>query len=42
LRFYAEARYTFASDVRYPGVRIGAALMLPQHGSATQGLQGGR
>jgi hypothetical protein len=29
LRFYAEARYTLASDVRYPGIRAGAALMLP-------------
>jgi hypothetical protein len=29
LRIYGEARYTLVSDVRYPGVRIGAALMLP-------------
>jgi hypothetical protein len=29
LRFYGEARYTIASDVRYPGLRAGAALMLP-------------
>lgn len=29
LRVYAEARYTLVSDVRYPGLRIGAALMLP-------------
>jgi hypothetical protein len=30
LRLYGEARYTLVSDVRYPGLRIGAALMLPQ------------
>jgi hypothetical protein len=29
LRIYGEARYTLVSDVRYPAVRIGAALMLP-------------
>jgi hypothetical protein len=29
LRIYGEARYTLVSDVRYPGLRIGAALMLP-------------
>jgi hypothetical protein len=29
LRVYGEARYTLVSDVRYPAVRIGAALMLP-------------
>ena len=29
LRVYGEARYTVLSDVRYPGIRIGAALMLP-------------
>jgi hypothetical protein len=29
LRIYAEARYTLASDVRYPSVRIGGAFMLP-------------
>jgi hypothetical protein len=28
-RVYAEARYTLTSNVRYPGVRIGGALMLP-------------
>lgn len=31
LRVYGEARYTVASDIRYPGVRFGAALMLPPH-----------
>ena len=30
LRVYGEARYTLVSDVRYPGVRVGAAFMLPQ------------
>jgi hypothetical protein len=29
LRLYGEARYTVVSDVRYPGIRLGAALMLP-------------
>jgi len=29
LRVYGEARYTMVSDVRYPGLRVGAALMLP-------------
>jgi opacity protein-like surface antigen len=35
LRLYGEARYTFVSDVRYPGVRIGGALMLPTHRTET-------
>lgn len=26
-RFYAEGRYTVQSDIRYPGLRFGAALM---------------
>jgi len=29
LRVYGELRYTLLSDVRYPGIRVGAALMLP-------------
>jgi hypothetical protein len=29
LRAYGEARYTVASDVRYPGIRVGAAFMFP-------------
>jgi hypothetical protein len=29
LRLYGEARYTLVSDVRYPGLRVGGALMLP-------------
>lgn len=41
IRIYGEARYTLVSDVRYPGIRIGAALMLPPRTStATSG--GGR
>jgi opacity protein-like surface antigen len=33
LRLYGEARYTLLSEVRYPGLRIGAAFMLPQPGA---------
>lgn len=29
LRLYGEARYTAVTDVSYPGIRLGAALMLP-------------
>lgn len=29
LRLYGEARYTAVTEVSYPGIRIGAALMLP-------------
>ncbi|HEY0674293.1 MAG TPA: hypothetical protein VGD27_18610 [Longimicrobiales bacterium] len=29
LRFYGEVRYTLVTDIRYPGVRVGASLMLP-------------
>ena len=36
LRFYGEARYTLVTDIRYPGIRVGAALMLPPRGSTTQ------
>jgi opacity protein-like surface antigen len=42
LRLYVEARYTAASDVRYPGVRIGAALMLPAVSNAMTTGTGGR
>ena len=41
LRIYGEARYTLVSDVRYPGIRLGAALMLPQR-TATSTSGGGR
>jgi hypothetical protein len=37
LRLYGEARYTLVSDVRYPALRIGAALMLPRSQPDTQG-----
>jgi opacity protein-like surface antigen len=42
LRFYGEARYTVASDVRYPALRIGAAWMMPTPGQAVGQQQGGR
>lgn len=43
LRVYGEARYTLASDIHYPGVRIGAALMLPgQPAAARTSAPGGR
>lgn len=41
LRVYGEARYTLVSDVRYPAIRIGAALMLPPR-SATSTSGGSR
>lgn len=42
LRLYGEARYTIASDVRYPGIRLGAAFMLPPREQAMTTPQGGR
>jgi hypothetical protein len=36
LRIFAEARYTMLSDLRYPELKIGGALMFPAH-DATQG-----
>jgi len=42
LRLYAEARYSVADAVRYPGIRLGAALMLPPRGSAAQDSGQGR
>lgn len=41
LRIYGEVRYTIASDVRYPGIRLGASLMLPARTQTNTG-QGGR
>jgi hypothetical protein len=41
LRFYGEARYTAASDVRYPGMRVGVAFMLPAASSASRVPTGG-
>jgi hypothetical protein len=42
LRFYGEVRYSLTSDVRYPGIRLGAALMLPPRGQAAEPPQGGQ
>jgi hypothetical protein len=42
LRVYGEARYTLASDIRYPGIRIGAALMLPGQPAAQTPVGGAR
>lgn len=36
LRLYGEARYTLQSEVKYPGLRFGAALMVPANTSRTQ------
>lgn len=36
LRLYGEARYTLVTDIRYPGVRLGASLMLPPRASSPQ------
>jgi hypothetical protein len=33
-RVYGEGRYTLQSDVRYPGLKIGAAVMFPPPASA--------
>ncbi len=34
LRIYGEGRYTLLSDIRYPGVRAGLSIMLPNRPSA--------
>lgn len=34
-RFYGEARMTLINDLRYPGLRLGGALMLPSRTSTT-------
>jgi hypothetical protein len=36
LRLYTEARYTLVTDIRYPGVRMGASLMLPPRDATAQ------
>lgn len=36
LRLYGEARYTLVTDIRYPGVRLGASLMLPPRTGGAQ------
>jgi hypothetical protein len=40
LRVYGELRYTLLSDVRYPGIRLGAALMLPNARAGTEPTRG--
>jgi len=40
LRVYGELRYTMLSDVHYPGVRLGAALMLPNARGGTEQTRG--
>lgn len=42
LRLYGEARYTLADAVRYPGIRVGAALMLPSRTGAVPPAGEGR
>jgi hypothetical protein len=42
IRLYGEVRYTLATDVRYPGFRFGAALMLPPRNQASSVPEGGR
>jgi hypothetical protein len=43
VRLYSEVRYTLLSDVRYPGFRVGGALMLPQRTTpAVQRTQNGQ
>jgi hypothetical protein len=37
LRLYGEARYNLVTDIRYPGLRLGATLMLPPR--AAVGMQ---
>ncbi len=39
IRLYGEGRYTLLSDIHYPGVRAGIAIMLPQRpaGAGTTG-----
>lgn len=35
LRLYGEGRYTIQSEIRYPGIRFGAALMVPARTGGT-------
>jgi hypothetical protein len=37
-RVYGEGRYTLQSDVRYPGLRIGASIMFPPPASAMRSV----
>jgi hypothetical protein len=41
-RLFGETRYTLLSDVRYPGIRIGGAVMLPPRASASSLSREGR
>jgi hypothetical protein len=36
LRLYTEGRYTVQSEVSYPGIRVGAALMIPNRSGGAQ------
>jgi hypothetical protein len=36
LRLYGEGRYTLQTEVRYPGVRVGAAFMIPNRTGGVQ------
>jgi hypothetical protein len=36
VRVYGEARYTIQSEIRYPGFRLGLALMVPNRTGGTQ------
>ncbi len=42
LRLYGEGRFTLVSDLKYPGLRIGGALMLPPRAPSRGGTQGGQ
>lgn len=42
LRIYAEGRFTLLSDIRYPGIRAGAAIMLPPRPSGASAVEGSR
>lgn len=42
LRLYGEVRYSITSDVRFPGFRFGAALMLPPREPPATVPQGGQ
>lgn len=42
VRVFGEGRYTLVSDLKYPGFRVGAALMLPTRATPAGGTQGGR
>ncbi len=37
LRVFGEARYTFMTDIHYPGLSVGVTLMLPPRGAPAPG-----